>query len=499
MKVCTAEQMRNIDALAMKKFNIPGIVLMENASQSCTREIADFNSFVIVCGKGNNGGDGLAIGRQLINLGKDVKIYLAFSDEYSGDAYINREILRCMGKEVKIFCDEKELVADIKAADCVVDAIFGTGLKGQVTNNAKAIIEAINCYSKFTLAVDVPSGINSDTGEVLGVCVHADKTVTFAAYKRGLLLYPAGNFTGEIVVSQIQIPECAFDMEGVTVNTIDEDFLENQLPKRQPDSHKGDYGKILVIGGQKGMEGAVCLSCLAALKMGAGLVTACVPEEISGYVETCPLEAMTIAADFSKDADKIADMVNNYDAVLFGNGIGREEYVLPLLEKILDKITVPIVIDADGLYALAKKPELIYGKEAILTPHSAEMARFFGISPEDVEKDRLNLSKSFCDKYRVTLVLKGNHSIITAPSGIQNINMTGNSGMATAGSGDVLAGMIVAQAALTKPFVAASLGVYIHGKAGDYAKEKLSEASIIASDIIDGIPHILPVENRKKV
>lgn len=499
MKVCTAEEMRNIDALAMKKFNIPGIVLMENAAQSCTREIANFNKFVVVCGKGNNGGDGLAIGRQLINLGKEVKIYLAFSDEYSGDAYINREILRSMEKEVTVFCNEKEFVADIKNADCVVDAIFGTGIKGEVSGNAKTIIEDINNFSKYTLAVDVPSGINSDTGEVSGVCINADKTVTFAAYKRGLLLYPARNYTGEIVVANIEIPKKAFEIEGVCVNTIDEDYVKTNLPKRRADSHKGDYGKILVIGGQKGMEGAVCLSCLAALRMGAGLVTACVPYEIADYVETCPLEAMTIPADFEKESDRIADMVNNYDVVLFGNGIGREEYVLPLLEKILDKITVPIVIDADGLFALAKKPELIFEKDAVLTPHSAEMARFFGISPDDVEKDRLNLSKSFCDKYRVTLVLKGNHSIITAPSGIQNINMTGNSGMATAGSGDVLAGMIAAQLALCEPFSAASLGVYLHGKAGDYAKEKLSETAIIASDIVNSIPHILPVENGKKV
>lgn len=497
MKVCTAGEMRSIDAFSIEKLNIPGIVLMENAARACTQEIAGFESFVIVVGKGNNGGDGLAIARQLINLGKKAEVYLVFADEFSGNAKINREILRSMNIPVKSCSDIDKLIADIKTSDCVVDAVFGTGIKGDVTGIAKDVIEAINKHSKYTLSVDVPSGINSDTGEVSNAAVKADKTVTFAAYKRGMLLYPAADFTGEVMVADIQIPQMAFDELEIKVNTTDEEFVKRTMPKRKANSHKGDYGKILVIGGKVGMGGAVLLSSMASLKMGAGLVTACIPKEMSGYIGELPYEVMTMPMDFSEDADKIADLVNNYDVVLFGNGIGREEYVFTLLSKILDKIEVPIVIDADGLFALSKFPEKITGKKAVLTPHSMEMARLLGVDVETVEKNRFELSKEFSEKYNVTLVLKGNHSIITAPDGHQNINMTGNSGMATAGSGDVLAGMTASLLAICEPFSAATLAVHFHGKSGDRARDNLCEASVMAGDIIEGLPHILPVENTK--
>ncbi len=499
MKVCTAGEMRKVDAFSIEQLNIPGIVLMENAASSCSREIADFDSFVIAVGKGNNGGDGLAIARQLINLGKNVEVYLVFGDEFSGDAKINREILKNMKIEPKSCDNLADFTVSVKTADCVVDAIFGTGIKGEVTGQAKEVIEIINEHSKYTLSVDVPSGINSDNGEVSSATVKANKTVTFAAYKKGMLLYPAANYTGDVVVANIQIPQMVFDKLGIKINTTDDDFVAKHMPKRNKNSHKGDYGKILVIGGKLGMGGAVYLSSLAALKMGAGLVTVCIPKELSGYIKELPPEVMTMPMDFSEDAEKLADMVNNYDAVLFGNGIGRDDEVITLLEKILDKIEVPLVIDADGLFALSKFPEKISGKKAILTPHSMEMARLLGVSAQDVEKNRFELTKDFCEKYGVTLVLKGNHSIITAPNGSQNVNMTGNSGMATAGSGDVLAGMTVALLAIAEPFSAATLAVHLHGKAGDYAKSKLSEVSLLAGDIIEGIPHILPVENAKNM
>ncbi len=498
MKVCAAGEMRKIDALSIEQFNIPGIVLMENAASSVSRELADFDSFCIVVGKGNNGGDGLAISRQLINLGKKVEVYLVFEDEFSGDAKINREILRSMEIPVNT-CDIDKLILDIKTSDCVVDAIFGTGIKGEITGIAKDVIEAINEYSKYTVSVDVPSGINSDTGEVSMATVKANKTVTFAAYKKGMLLYPARDFTGDIIVTDIQIPDMVFDAMGIKVETTDEDFVNKTMPKRKQNSHKGDYGKILVVGGKVGMGGAVLLSSLASLKMGAGLVTVCIPKELAGYIGELPYEVMTMPMDFREEADKIAALVNNYDVVLFGNGIGREEYVFTLLEKILDRIEVPLVIDADGLFALSKFPEKISGKKAILTPHSMEMARLLGVDSETVEKNRFELSKEFSEKYNVTLVLKGNHSIITAPDGRQNVNMTGNSGMATAGSGDVLAGITAALLAVCEPFEAATLAVHFHGKAGDWAKEKLSEASVMAGDIIEGLPHILPVENTNQM
>lgn len=492
MKVCTPEQMQSIDRTASEKFNIPSIVLMENAASVCVEKISHFDSYVVICGKGNNGGDGLAIARRLVIMGKKVKIYLALGENFSGDALVNYNILKSMG--VKMLSDFSTFACDIKCADCVVDAIFGTGFSGEVKPPVSDIIECINKNSKFTLCVDVPSGIDSETGEVSTLAVKASKTVTFAAYKKGMLLFPAADFTGEVEVGDISIPREA--LSNIKINTTDEEYAASLMPKRHANSHKGDYGKILVIGGQSGMKGAVALACLSALRMGAGLVTACVPEEIANLYENMPEEVMTKAFDFEKDADKIADMVNDYDAVLFGNGIGRSGYVLPLLEKVLEKIKIPIVVDADGLFALSQKPEIIFGKNAVLTPHSMEMARLLGTRIECVEKGRFSVSYDFAKKYNVTLVLKGNHSIISAPDGRQNVNMTGNSGMATAGSGDVLAGMVAALLTKKASFDAATLAVHLHGRAGDYAKAQLSEASVIASDIINSLPHILPVENQ---
>lgn len=499
MKVCFADQMRRIDALAMEKFNIPGIVLMENAAQSCVREIQHFNSFTILCGKGNNGGDGLAIARILLNKGKKVNIYLVLGDEFSGDASINYSILQAMGVEFKDIENFSELQSDISCSECVIDAIFGTGIKGYILSPVKEVIEVVNQYSRFVLSVDVPSGINSDTGEVLSVAVGADKTVTFAAYKTGLLLFPAACFAGKVICADISIPGEL--LENIEINTIDNEYIRDILPKREANSHKGDYGKIFIIGGSKGMAGAVSLSCEGAFKVGAGIVTACVPKEINDIVGTSCTQAMTYPVDFKTDSDKIIKKMQDYDVILFGNGIGREEYITDLLEAVLKAARVPVVIDADGLYTLSKKPQMLNEciADVIITPHSAEMARLIGETTDFVENNRISVSKEYALKYGLTLVLKGNHSIITAPCGRQYINMTGNSGMATAGSGDVLSGMTAGLAAVCTANDAATLAVHLHGCAGDFAAKELSEYSVTAPDILNAIPHILPVEKSTKV
>ena len=495
MKVCFSDQMRRLDADAAEKFNIPGIVLMENAAIACANELNDVSDAVIVCGKGNNGGDGLAIARHLIKRGKNVKIYLVFGDNFSGDALTNYKILKSM--EIKFYnaADSECLIEDLKAADCTVDAIFGTGFHGEVSSQVKDIIEQINKFSKYILSVDVPSGIDADTGEVETICIKADKTVTFAAYKAGMLMFPAANCTGQIVCADISIPEKAF--EKIEIKTLDKEYINDIIPKRQKNSQKGDYGKIFVIGGHKGMAGAVCMACRAAFRAGAGIVTACVPKEINDIVQSACVQAMTYPVDFEKDADNIIEKIREYDVILFGVGIGREKYIETLLERVLATAKVPVVIDADGLFALAKNPAILKSckSDIILTPHSAEMARLVGKDVEFVEKNRLSVSREFVLQFELTLVLKGNHSIITAPDGKQSINMTGNSGMATAGSGDVLAGITAAFAATCEnTHEAAELAVYLHGAAGDYAAAALSEYSMTAPDLIESIPHILPVE-----
>ena len=278
------------------------------------------------------------------------------------------------------------------------------------------------------------------------------------------------------------------------MNVHDEEYYADIMPKRFKNSQKGDYGKTFIIGGKKGMAGAVCMAALAALRAGAGIVTACIPEEINDIVQISLPQVMTYPVDFERDIDKITGKMKDFDVILIGNGLGRGEYAEKLLEAVLNEAEVPVVVDADGLFALIGKEHLLRKGNVILTPHSMEMARLLNISVEDVEKNRLGVSENFVLNNKVTLVLKGNHTIITAASGTQSINMTGNSGMATAGSGDVLAGMTAALAAAAKPEEAAEAAVYLHGLAGDYAANISNEYSVTAADILDALLHILPLE-----
>lgn len=494
MKVCTAHQMREADKEATKKYGIPSILLMENAARVCVDEIKNFDSFLILCGKGNNGGDGLAIARHLYNIGKKVKIYLVLGNDFSQDAKLNYDILQNMSVPFYFADDFETLKQDISASDCVVDAIFGTGLTRPVDDFVCRVIDAVNEYANFTLCVDVPSGISADTGEILSKAVKADKTVTFAAYKTGLLMYPAADFTGEIKVCDISLPKKI--LSDVKREVLGEEDIQNIFPKREKNSQKGDYGKVFIIGGSVGMAGAVCLAAESAFKMGAGIVTVCVPKEINDIVAKRVVTAMTYPVDFKSEQDKIIEKSKGFDAILFGNGIGREDFLAELLEKVLKNTDVPVVIDADGLFALSKKSELLKlcrGK-TVLTPHSMEMARMINCDVKTVEKDRLGISEKFVLENDLTLVLKGNHTIITAQDGKQFINLTGNSGMATAGSGDVLAGMTAGLVSRCGMLNSAVLSVYLHGKAGDFGANKYTETSLTAEDIVNSIPHILPVE-----
>lgn len=497
MKVCTVNQMRKCDKDAEEKFGINSLVLMENAARSCFEAASDFTKIAVVCGKGNNAGDGFAAARHLINSGRTVTIFTAFSEGFSEDAQINYNILRKLRADIVEIKDIDEFRRRLADFECIIDALFGTGIHGEITGNAAKIIETVNNSGAYIISADIPSGVNADTGEVCSVAVRADKTVTFAAYKTGLLMYPGADFTGEIIVSDISMPKALF--EDVTVNVHGEDYFAEIMPKRFNNSQKGNYGKIFIIGGKKGMAGAVCMAASAALKTGAGIVTACIPEEINDIVQIALPQVMTFPVDFEKDTDKIIEKMKDFDVILFGNGIGRDICIENLLAAVLENADMPVIIDADGLFAFSKNIGIAHKCDFILTPHSMEMARLLKTNVEEVEKNRLSLSEKFVSDNKVTLVLKGNHTIITAASGIQSINLTGNSGMATAGSGDVLAGITAALAAVKKPEEAAELAVYLHGCAGDYAAKALSEYSVTAADIQDALPHILPLEKMKRI
>lgn len=507
--VCTASQMRAVDAAATQTAKIPGIVLMENAAHACVEELsAQFDitntSFAVFCGKGNNGGDGLAIARHLFNKGAEVYVYLTSGSNFSGDALINYEIVRAMGIAV-IAVDNPSLLKNfVKSADCVVDAILGTGITGPAHAGADAAIRAINQYAKFVLSVDMPSGAASDTGAVEGEAVRADVTVTFAAYKRGMFLYPAAQYCGRVVLRDISVPEYIMEVKAGRCFAADKASIEAVLPKRCDNSHKGDYGKIMIVGGSVGMAGAPTMAARAALRMGAGLVTAAVPASVNNIIQTKLDEVMTLplpeeGGRISKTAaERLAKRANMCDAVLLGPGLGRGEGVCAFVEDFLPRLTVPTVVDADGIYAIARCDGLLSRcmVKPILTPHTQELSYLTGVSAEQIEKARFTYSADFASKNGVTLILKGHHTIITAPDGDCTVNTSGNSGMATAGSGDVLAGMVTALAARKLgEYDAAVSAVYLHGAAGDLAAERRGKESLCAGDIINAICHILPVEN----
>jgi len=499
MKVCTSAQMRMIDKSASDFGGIPSIVLMENAALACVREITSIEgikSAAIFCGKGNNGGDGLAIARHLFNSGIEVTVYLVCGSDFSGDALTNYEILSRMGVKITELNDTDLLDLYIKNTDIVIDAIFGTGIHGEITGLCREVIAQINKSSKYILSVDIPSGINADTGEVCGICIHADKTVTFAAYKLGLLLFPGSDFTGEIVPYDISIPEYIIKEQNININIADKQLIKSLLPKRRKNSHKGDYGKILIIGGSKGMTGACVMAAEAALRSGAGLITAAVCDELNSIFEVKLTEPMTLPLP-SKNGhlDRacipiLAEHINSYDVCLFGPGLGRSGDIGEILAELLKISEIPMIIDADGLYALSKTPSMLEecNCSLILTPHEMEMSRLSGCSVEYISENRLEASMSYATQNSVTLILKGAHTIVTSPGGEQYININGNNGMACGGSGDVLAGMLAAFcASIPDETMAAVFAVYIHGLSGDISAETTGTASLTPTDIINNI------------
>lgn len=496
-RVCSTEKMRMTDKAASETENIHSLVLMENAGMRCVEELEKElggvcgKRFGVFCGKGNNGGDGFVIARHLDRLGAKVVVYTVCGRDFSLDAEKNFKMLFNTGCIIKQDIEEHEM----PLYDAVVDAIFGTGINGSISGRAAEAIRSIEKHAKFVLAVDVPSGVNADTGAVSLPCVRADLTVTFAAYKRGLLLYPAADFSGRIKCVDICIPKKLLEDERTFV--LDKEFIKENFPKRMENSQKGDYGKILIIAGSTGMSGAAYLAAQSAVSMGSGLVSIACPEEINGILEIKTTEAMTIPVK-SKNGHlsyeglkNIMKILPNYDAVLFGPGLGRSEDIKKILEVLITECTVPLIIDADGLFALAQDLSLIEKCKCslILTPHEMEMSRLKKCDLSYVVKNRFEASKEFAEEYGVTLILKGSNTIVTSSDGTQYINIKGNSGMATGGSGDALAGICVSLAArCMEETKAAAEAVYIHSEAGDMARDKYGADSVTAQRIEEFIP-----------
>jgi len=513
LKVVTAQEMKEIDQKAILEFKIPGIVLMENAGRRVVEGVLEKldgmqgRTVTIFAGKGNNGGDGLVAARHLFNMGVDVKVLLLENpDNITGDAAINLEIWKRMGQKVYAISQKDDFNAVrlfLVKTDLVVDAIYGTGFKGKLKDYVGRIIESINASQKPVVAVDLPSGLEADTGNVNGPCIRASLTVTFGLPKIGLLLEPGAGFTGDLRVMDISLPISLLEDEHLKLNLIVKDQVKGWLPFRPNTSHKGDYGRVLIIAGSRGMAGAACLAAEAAARSGAGLVTLAVPEAVYQPVAAKLTEVMVVPVPctgegtISKEALPILrGMMERADVLAIGPGLSGNSETGDVVRKIIVSSGIPLVLDADALNAMAGHTNLFGKVKApfVLTPHPGEMGRLTGLSAASVQQDRLNLSRRWSTEWGAVLVLKGSRSIIASPDGTVYINPTGNPGMATGGSGDVLTGVIAGLLAQgMEASRATAAGVYLHGMAGDRAALEKGMPGLLAGDILHSLPEVFRV------
>jgi NAD(P)H-hydrate epimerase len=498
--------MQEIDCQAISEYGIPGLKLMESAGRSCVEEIiAEFGlngRAVIMAGKGNNGGDGYVIARLLGQKGWNVKvIILADRDQISGDAATN---LTKLSNSVINYCThEGQLPAlhmeEIFQADVIVDALLGTGLRRDVTGIYLEAIDLMNASGRPVVSVDIASGIHGTTGRVLGDAVRAYITVTFAFAKLGHVLYPGAEHTGRLVVADVGIPpELMKTASGY--DFLNEDKMRPLLHRRDRLAHKGNFGHCLIIAGSIGKTGAAALSANSAVRAGSGLVTLAVPETLHTILEIKTTEAMTVPLSDSGSGyltnsafPAIEKLLVGKDAVAIGPGLDRRPGTYALVQNLVESVDLPMVIDADGLNALAEDISVLKRKKTkqiILTPHPGEMSRLLGTAIPDVEAIRISVAQEFARNHGVYLVLKGARTIIASPVGTAAINSSGNPGMATGGMGDVLTGIIVSL--LGQGYTAwdaCCLGVFLHGFAADMVAEEKGEIGINASDVIDQLPY----------
>lgn len=511
MRIATAREMREIDLAAINRYGIPGVVLMENAGLHVANAVRDMLGNVrdkvvtIFAGKGNNGGDGLVAARHLHNSGARVKVLLlAGPEEITGDAAVNLNIWINMGQDVYSITRDSEfdpVRLFLAETDLVVDAIYGTGFRGKVNDLAGRVMEAVNAGGKPVVAVDIPSGVEADTGKVNGACIRACATVTFGLPKLGLLFHPGAGCAGKIKIADISIPPALLGNDGLKRHLLGRKMVRGWLPGRAADSHKGNYGSVLVVAGSAGMTGAACLAAEAAARTGAGLVTLAVPEGLHQIVETKLTEVMTYPLPQEKSQSLspealpvIMSLLDKADVLALGPGLSTNPGTVRLVRELLGKISSPCVLDADGLNALAGHTDIFKkaGAPLVLTPHPGEMARLTGLGTADIARDRLAGAEKYSSLWQSVLVLKGAPSLVAAPGGNVYVNSTGNPGMAAGGSGDVLTGIIAGLLAQgLSPERAAAAGVYLHGFAGDRAAARKGMMGLLAGDILLALPEVL--------
>jgi NAD(P)H-hydrate epimerase len=510
MKVVTAQEMRQIDQQAIEQIGIPGIVLMENAGTAVVKTIQtrfpECKRVGVFVGKGNNGGDGLVVARRLVISGRSAQIFLVSPpDGFSGDALTNLRIAQNLNLPMTPILSEADLAtrkSEIAACDLIVDAIFGTGLRGAVRGFVADVIEFLNGTDIPIVAVDLPSGLEADAGIAEGACIQADCTVAMGLPKRGLLVYPGADFAGELVIADIGFPPSVIEKQNISVNWTQPIDAARLLPPRYADSHKGTYGRVFAAAGSTGMTGAAALSSEAALRIGAGLVTLGIPKSLNPILEVKLTEVMTLPlpetpeGSLAREAKaQILEFVNRTASILaIGPGLSQHPETVALVHDLIRENDGPMVIDADALNAIGKAKELLTSlpPQTVLTPHPGEMARLTGAPAAELTKDRIGAAQRFAQQYSVTLVLKGAPTIVAGGNGEVWINSTGNPGMATAGMGDVLTGVIAGLMAQEVPgFDAAVLGVYLHGLAGDLAAGSIGMHGLMAGDVLNALPEVI--------
>ena len=488
MKLVTAKEMKALDVQAQNDYAMPGILLMDNAAQAVAEAVHEAltalegERVVIFCGGGNNGGDGLGAARWLQSYGVSVRAFVvgAALDAVQGDAAVELAMFTKAGGRVEALSTEDDWVlAELAAskADVLVDALLGTGFHGELEGDVLRACELLNKSEKYILAVDIPTGVNADNGAVSEQAVRADHTVTMALVKTGLLLYPGREYCGDIELADISMPvKLVEDYQSDKYRLTDE-IVRELLPLRKANAHKGDAGRVVICAGSPGYTGAAALASDAAVKAGAGLVSLYTPLSsrdvlaikltevmVHGLLERMPgILGGGAASDVASSAEAA-------DVLAIGPGLGTSESTQEAVRTILQKITTPVVIDADALTALAGHTEILAAMQAqkVLTPHPGEMARLTGLEIAEIEADRINVAKKYAEEWQAIVVLKGAPTVIGCPNGTVYVNSTGNSSLATGGSGDVLTGIIAGLAAQEISLQEAAIcGVYLHGLAAE--------------------------------
>jgi len=508
MKVASVSEMREMDRYASEKLNIPEEILMENAGQASSFVLSKEmgikdKRFVVLCGIGNNGGDGFVVARNIHANGGMVKVFiLGDPAKFKGAAKTNLDILAKLPLDVRRIESVETAEGDVLGAHGIVDAIFGTGLDREVSGLGREVIQLINANDKKVLSLDIPSGVNGDTGEIMGIAIQADYTVAFGLPKIGNMLYPGYGCCGKLYVTHISFPPSLYSRDEIKIEIND----PVELPPRERDAHKSSLGEALFIAGAANYFGAPYFAALSFLKAGGGYARLATPRSMTPFIAQKGMEIVFVPQRETpmgsislKNRDSLLALSEKMDMVVIGPGLSIAEETQQLVRELVKAIGKPIIIDGDGLTAVADDPEIIRerGAATTLTPHQGEMARIAKKNIGEIKKDKIAILQRTSRNMQAIIVLKGAHSLIGCPDERVFINLSGNPGMATAGAGDVLTGTIAAMFGLGLPIEdAVRKGVFIHGLSGDLAAEDKGEDGITAQDILEYLPLAMKLDRK---